>query len=388
MDKLDLRQGVIVIAVMWLAACTTPQPTATPTPGELVRGELVRGELVRTLTAEARFLPTATLAPAARAATETAAPPVIVPTADATGLPGDAPARIQYTVRPGDTLLGIALQQHVSMASIQLANDLGESDVLRAGQSLQLPTRPLWEGESPYWVVHTVQSGETVVGIARASGLTADDILRVNSIADPALIRPGQAIVLPLETLLAAVAPPTATPRPTARPAATHTPVAPATKTPARAAASPQATPGVTPTAKVMTPVPAAVAAWPSTVAALINQKRAAHGLPALTIAPELANAAQAHAADCAKRGWCGHVGSDGADTRTREIRAGYMPTAWGENWVQAFDPVKAVEWWYNEPPGNDPHRQNILNTRYTQVGIGITPAGNGYYFIADFGSR
>lgn len=120
----------------------------------------------------------------------------------------------------------------------------------------------------------------------------------------------------------------------------------------------------------------------------LINQKRVAAGLPALSAAPELMRAAQAHAQDCSARGWGSHVGSDGATTQMRFQRAGYNGTAWGENWVQAFDPAGAVEWWYNETPPNDPHRKNILNTRYAEIGVGIAPAENGWYFIADFGNR
>jgi len=346
-----------------LAACASPQPkTTTPT-----------SQPVSILT------PTVSATTVKPAATLTTAPPS----------PAAGPAKIQYTVRPGDTLLGIALQHHISMASIQLANDLGESDLLRAGQTLAIPTSPQWDGELPYWIVHTVQRGETVSGIAQAFGLMASDILRVNAMADPGQIRPGQSIVIPLDSLQVAAVPPTPTPKPAPTRKPTPTTAAPRVLTSPLASSLPRPP---TPTTTVPTPVPIAIpsdiAAWPGTVVTLINQKRAAHGLPPYSIAPELMRAAQAHASDCTKRGWCGHIGSDGADTRTREIRAGYNPTAWGENWVQAFDPAKAVDWWYNETPPNDPHRKNLLHTRYTQVGVGIIPAGNGYYFIADFGSR
>jgi uncharacterized protein YkwD len=352
-----------VALTLVLAGCANPQPQAvTPTSGP-----------VSTIT------PTVSATTVQSAATLTAAQPS--PTA--------GPTRIQYTIRPGDTLLGIALLHHVSMASIQLANDLGESNLLRAGQMLMVPTSPQWEGELPYWVVHTVQRGETVSSIAQAFDLTANDILRVNAMADPGQIWPGQSIVIPLDSLQVAAVPPTSTPKPAPTRKPTPTTAAPRVLTSPLASSLPQPP---TPTATVPTPVPIAIpsdiAAWPETVVTLINQERSAHGLTPYSIAPELMRAAQAHAADCTERGWCGHVGSDGADTKTREIRAGYNPTAWGENWVQAFDPVKAVEWWYNETPPNDPHRKNLLHTRYTEVGIGITPAGNGYYFIADFGSR
>jgi uncharacterized protein YkwD len=37
---------------------------------------------------------------------------------------------------------------------------------------------------------------------------------------------------------------------------------------------------------------------------------------------------------------------------------------------------------------GADPHRSNILNPMYQDVGIGIVKAGWGYYFFVDFGGR
>jgi uncharacterized protein YkwD len=305
----------------------------------------------------------------------TSRPPVtLTPTKVATAQPSPlaTPTPIRYTVRPGDTLLGLAQQYRVSMAAIQLVNGLGESDVLRAGQTLNVPS-PRWEGESPYWIVHLVRRGETLNGIAQTFGVTTRDLLHINAIADPGQIVPGQPIVIPLDSLQVAASP---TPAPTL------------TRVPPTASPSPRpATSTLLPTLVPPT-VPPTVSEWPMMVVTLINQKRAAHGLPLYSVAPELMRSAQAHANDCSARGWCSHVGSDGADTKTREIRAGYTPTAWGENWIQAFDPVKAVEWWYNETPPNDPHRKNLLHTRYSEIGVGIAPAGNGYYFIADLGSR
>ena len=37
---------------------------------------------------------------------------------------------------------------------------------------------------------------------------------------------------------------------------------------------------------------------------------------------------------------------------------------------------------------GADPHVQNILAGRATEIGIGVALGALGYYFIADFGSR
>lgn len=326
-------------------------------------------------------LATTVVATAAAATSGTALSAVPTPTVTIT------PSRREHIVRPGDTLLGLARQYGVSMAAIQLANGLGESTALRAGQMLNIPGGPTWPGESPFWVVHTIRSGETLVNIAQSFGVTVSDLARINGLADPALIRTGQAIVIPLDSIAVATAKSTPTRTPTARPTARVSPLT----TPQRPA-SPLATPSPqlsTPTATtVPVTVPGDMASWPNTVVALINQKRAAHGLPPYAVAPELMRAAQAHADDCSAHDWCGHTGSDGSDTRTRLIRAGYTPKVWGENWVQARDPISAVNWWYNETPPNDPHRKNLLHTLYTELGIGIARADNGYYFIANFGSR
>ncbi len=331
-------------------------------------------------------------------------PPAGTPQADATPLSEaatpepDLATLLHYTVQPGDTLLGIAVRHNVSMAAIQLVNDMRDSTVVQVDQELVIPP-PLREDETPFWIVHVVQPGESLSKIARVYGVTVEAILQVNAIADPELIKAGQLLVIPVQTL--ALAPPatqpplpsdTPVPRPTAAPTARATQAAGAADTPSATTSTSEAMSSATPTFTPQPPptIPPKVSAWAGQAVDLINQKRLANGLPALAIAPELMQAAQLHAEDCSARGWGSHVGSDGANTLTRIQRAGYAATAWGENWVQAFDPARAVNWWYDETPPNDPHRKNILSARYSEVGVGIAPAdaGRGFYFIADFGSR
>jgi len=292
-----------------------------------------------------------------------------LPTATvASTLPEATATPVAYTVQPGDTLLGLAMQYGVPMAAIQLSNRLGETTALRAGQVLLIPSAAEWAGASPFWVVHVVQPGETLSGIAQVYGLDLAALQEANRLEETDLLRVGQELVLPLEAPLVAEAPPTATPLPLAPPASTPAP--------AVTVAPPPPPP----------PPPADVAAWPQEVARLINEVRAQHGLPPLAFNATLALAAQAHADDCAARGWCSHTGSDGADIKTRILRAGYVPASWAECWAQSLTPQGAVEMWMNETPPNDPHRRTLLTVWQTEIGVGVARTGWGYYFIADFG--
>jgi len=274
-----------------------------------------------------------------------------------------------HTVRPGDTLLGLALEYGVPMAAIQLQNGMGASTVLRAGDVLSIPPREGWEGISPYWVVYVVQKGDTLSSIARTYGLAVETLQTVNALTYTGQLQVGQQLVLPLDAPAAAYLP-TATP--TASP--------PPTPTPGPTAAPPP------PTVAPAAPLPADVAAWPRELVRLINGVRAQYGLPPFGYDERLELAAQGHADDCARRGWGSHTGSDGSDVKTRVQRAGYDGSGWGECWAWTQSPQDAVDMWMNEFPPDDAHRRMLLHTWYTEVGAGVAQADWGYYFILDFG--
>lgn len=61
-----------------------------------------------------------------------------LPTSTATLVP--TPTPVTYTVRPNDTLFGIALQLGVSLEDLMAANDLTETSILDVGQVLLVPT--------------------------------------------------------------------------------------------------------------------------------------------------------------------------------------------------------------------------------------------------------
>ncbi len=309
--------------------------------------------------------------------------PTTPPTAESSPATGDL---IVHTVQPGDTLLGLAKQYGVPMAAIQLENEMGASTVVQSGQTLTIPAKEAWEGASPFWIIHDVGPGETLTGIANDYDLELERLQAVNGLEDADRITIGQQLILPLGGP-AAPPPPGATerplPTPTASPTAT---VTLGSTTTASSDATITSTPPAAPAPGAEAHPPAHLASWPQEIARMINEVRAQHDLPPFTYNQTLEQAAQAHANDCTQRGWCSHTGSDGTNSKARIARAGYQGSGWAECWAQTHMPEKAVEIWMDETPPNDPHRRTLLSDWLSEVGLGISEADQGYYIIADFG--
>jgi murein DD-endopeptidase MepM/ murein hydrolase activator NlpD len=95
----------------------------------------------------------------------------------------------QYTVKPGDTLSGIAQSFGVSINTILWANNITDKSTIKPGSVLViLPVSG---------IQHTVRSGETLSSIAQKYGGNASDIAQFNGIsADTALVA-GSTIIIP-----------------------------------------------------------------------------------------------------------------------------------------------------------------------------------------------
>src|SRR5689334_3434357 len=82
-----------------------------------------------------------------------------------------------HTVQPGETLGTIAQLYGVSIQQLAAANGIVNPNLIFAGQVLKIP------GTAPAGVTtYTVQSGDTLFGIAIRFGTTVDALVQLNGL--------------------------------------------------------------------------------------------------------------------------------------------------------------------------------------------------------------
>lgn len=119
---------------------------------------------------------------------------------------------------------------------------------------------------------------------------------------------------------------------------------------------------------------PSVNAGYESTLIGLINEARQAQGLHPLSQQSQLTAAARVHSNDMACNEFISHTGSDGSRPADRVAAQGYSYSWIGENILAgSSDPQTAFNWWMN----SEPHRNNILHSNYTEIGLG-------YSYLAD----
>ena len=124
-------------------------------------------------------------------------------------------------------------------------------------------------------------------------------------------------------------------------------------------------------------------------VLALVNQARAQAGLASLTMDPQLNQSAQSYSDYMASANFYAHDGPDGSTPLSRMNAAGFPGTGtWGENIAAGYSDAASVMQAWMASPG---HRANILNSAFTQIGIGAAVNPNSQwksYWTQDFGVR
>jgi uncharacterized protein YkwD len=112
----------------------------------------------------------------------------------------------------------------------------------------------------------------------------------------------------------------------------------------------------------------------------LVNRERAAHGERPLIVNGRLNRAAQGHTEDMIAQDYFSHYGPTGDTPGTRIRAAGYIYSsdlgyeigeniAWGT--LDLSTPRAIVEAWMASPG----HRENILDARYRETGMGVVAA-------------
>ncbi len=96
----------------------------------------------------------------------------------------------------------------------------------------------------------------------------------------------------------------------------------------------------------------------------------------------KLAEVARAHSRDMVEQGFFDHVDPEGKTPSARINAAGIPWQALGENIAINGTMPGGQNAFMDEPPFQPNHRANILNTKFTDVGIGIVQAPNGSYYI------
>jgi uncharacterized protein YkwD len=106
----------------------------------------------------------------------------------------------------------------------------------------------------------------------------------------------------------------------------------------------------------------------------LVNGFRAANGLPALAQAGDATAKAQEHSTEMAASGSLHH--SSSLDSG---IQPGWL--ALGENVGVGGSPGQLESMF----EASGPHRKNLLNGAYSQIGIGAVRGGDGQLYVTEF---
>jgi LysM repeat protein len=121
---------------------------------------------------------------------------------------------IPYTVKSGDTPLGIATFYSITVESLMAFNGKQVDDLIRVGEVLQIPVPTPQPTSTPTPIgfeltktplpptpsksIYTVKQGDTLSDIADTLGVSMDAIIKENDIPDPSNLQVGEQLVIPL----------------------------------------------------------------------------------------------------------------------------------------------------------------------------------------------
>jgi len=127
-------------------------------------------------------------------------------------------------------------------------------------------------------------------------------------------------------------------------------------------------------------PAPGNIPLVREAILCLINRKRAENGESPLVVSAELEEAAEGHCSELISVDYFAHVSPSGETPVDRIRDTGYIPSpddgyvigenlAWGTYQLSTAEAIASA--WFASPE----HLANILEAKYTETGIGVTPA-------------
>lgn len=109
----------------------------------------------------------------------------------------EAEGPVIHTVATGQTLFEIALIYGIDLDTLLIQNNIAATAIIRPGD--QLLVKPGPDGENPILrapLYHTVETGQTLSGIAALYGVSLDSLLQLNALSTSSLIKPGDKILI------------------------------------------------------------------------------------------------------------------------------------------------------------------------------------------------
>lgn len=97
-----------------------------------------------------------------------------------------------HVVQKNETLGGIARKYGVSTATLQSFNGISNPNLLFVGKKLKIPSSSVSQ------IDYVIKTGDSLGGIASRFGVKASDLISINGIDQPNLIKVGQKITIPL----------------------------------------------------------------------------------------------------------------------------------------------------------------------------------------------
>ncbi len=122
-------------------------------------------------------------------------------------LPSSVPkGGMDYTIQPGDTLLGIGVRYGIDWQQIASANGLSETSLLQIGQSMRLPdSEGRTSAEQAAQVAtagqfrsYMVFGGDTLLSIAARYSITWEEVAAANGLGERDILQVGQILRIPI----------------------------------------------------------------------------------------------------------------------------------------------------------------------------------------------